>query len=206
MWGLNGMAHLYLSNNSDGIWAPRRLTDAEMSKRALIPGLLAREEVDHVLTTTEDGEVIVRSNEGTGYIRANSSTIHYEVEGEDPLKNGYSTEKFTNYESLVDGYEGKYPDALVQYSQIFKSKRTGDLLVTAKLGYDLRKRMEFPLHKATHGTNLRGQILVPFLTNIPLIDQKYRTVDVFPTIIDSINGKLLKNLKYEGVSLANKKE
>ena len=197
--------HLYLSDNSDGIWSPRRLTDTEMSNRAIIPGLLSREEVDHVLTTTEDGEIIVRSSKGVGYIRANSSTIHYEVEGEDPLKYGFSTEKFTDYESLVQTYDGTYPDALVQYSQIFNSKRTGDIIVTAKLGYDLRKRMEFPLHKATHGTNLRGQILVPFLTNIPIIDRKYRTIDVFPTIIDSIDGKSLKKLKYEGVSLVNRK-
>ncbi|MHA1911446.1 MAG: alkaline phosphatase family protein [Candidatus Kariarchaeaceae archaeon] len=201
----NGMAHLYLSDNMSGEWSPRRLTDTEMIDRAIIPSLLMRKEVDHILTTNEDREVIVRNNKGIGYIRNNGSTISYEVEGEDPLGYGFSSEKFTDYESLVDTYDGSYPDVLVQYSQIFNSKRTGDIIVTAKLGYDLRKRMEFPLHKATHGNNLRGQILVPFLTNIPISEGRYRTVDVFPTIIDSIDGSRLKNLKYEGRSLVNRK-
>jgi hypothetical protein len=200
----NGMAHLYLSDNLAGEWSPKRLVDSEMMNRAIIPGLLMREEVDHVLTTNDDGDVIVRNNKGTGYIRNNGSTIHYEVEGEDPLRYSFTSEKFTDYESLAQTYDGPYPDVLVQYSQIFNSKRTGDILVTSKLGYDLRKKLEFPLHKATHGNNLRGQILVPFLTNIPISEGRHRTVDVFPTIIDSIDGSRLKDLKYEGRSLVNR--
>jgi len=202
----NGMAHLYLSDTLKGEWSPNRLVDSEMINRSIIPHLLRRKEVDHILTTNEDGEVIVRSSKGTGYIRKDGSTIHYEVEGEDPLRYGYTSEKFADYESLVQTYDGSYPDVLIQYTQIFDSKRTGDILVTAKLGYDLRKRMEFPLHKATHGNNLRGQILVPFLTNIPISEGKYRTVDVFPTIIDSIDGSRLNGLKYDGRSLINRNE
>ncbi|MCG3217449.1 MAG: alkaline phosphatase family protein [Candidatus Heimdallarchaeota archaeon] len=201
----NGMAHLYLSDNMDGKWSPNRLADSEMINRAIIPSLLRRQEVDHVLTTNESGEILVRNNKGTGYIRKDGSTIHYEVEGEDPLRYDFSSEKFTDYESLTQTYDGPYPDVLVQYSQIFDSKRTGDIIVTAKLGYDLRKRMEFPLHKATHGNNLRGQILVPLLTNIPISEGKYRTIDVFPTIIDSVDGSRLKGLKYEGRSLVSRK-
>ena len=46
---------------------------------------------------------------------------------------------------------------------IFDSSRTGDIVITAEPGYDLR-RWEFPEHKASHGSDCDDHYKVPIFS------------------------------------------
>ena len=72
---------------------------------------------------------------------------------------------------------------LSQLWQIFKSERTGDLVLSAESGYDLRARYEIPEHHATHGALIAEHLHIPLATNYPIAEQCIRSVDVFPTVL-----------------------
>ena len=73
---------------------------------------------------------------------------------------------------------------------MFQSKRTGDIVVTSKSGFDLRARYEWPEHHSSHGALTRDQMMVPMMSNRILArDGPMRTVDIFPTIANSLNLK-----------------
>ena len=76
-----------------------------------------------------------------------------------------------------------YPDSPAQLEQLFRSDRTGDLVVFAREGFDLRKRYEWPEHRSSHGSLHKSHMEVPICTNAPLASKWCRTIDVFPTIL-----------------------
>lgn len=51
-----------------------------------------------------------------------------------------------------------------QIDKTFLSSRAGDIIVTAEKGYDLRV-LEFPEHKASHGSLIDEHMKVPFISN-----------------------------------------
>ena len=104
-------------------------------------------------------------------------------EGLIPLGYGTFYENISYREALTQTYDTEYPDGLVQLWQIFKSDRTGDLVLSAQPGYDLRARYEYPEHRATHGALHEQQIVVPLAINVPIETEHIRTVDLFPTVL-----------------------
>jgi hypothetical protein len=110
--------------------------------------------------------------------------------GDDPL--GYADEPDTAA-LMADGefhsgdkwlrasWAGPHPDAIVQFCQIFKSQRCGDIIVLAKPGWDLMDEE----HIGSHGSIEREELVVPAILAGPGIANKRldyaRTVDIFPT-------------------------
>jgi hypothetical protein len=80
---------------------------------------------------------------------------------------------------------------------LFGSHRTGDLIVSAEPGTDLRLDWEFPEHKAGHGSLAADQMLCLAAINRPVAGPM-RAVDTFPMILehlghdipDGIDGRL----------------
>ncbi len=109
----------------------------------------------------------------------------------DPL--GYS--KSRKVRPLLDGRphssqawkkasaDEKYPDAVIQFSQIFHDGRAGDLFVTAKRGYGFRKSKA-----GNHGGAIKADMQVPLLIRGPAIKAgKYgviRSVDLYPLMLE----------------------
>ncbi len=104
-------------------------------------------------------------------------------------------------EALSNTYNTEYPDALLQIIQVLESPRTGDLVLSANHGYDLRARHEKPEHCSSHGALFRDHMIVPLVINTKLKKEHVRTVDVFPTILSLLGQPLPENL--DGVSLVN---
>ena len=48
-------------------------------------------------------------------------------------------------------WDADYPDAAYQLLDQFRSRRTGDLVVVGRPGYDFRAEWEIPEHRAGHG-------------------------------------------------------
>ena len=77
-----------------------------------------------------------------------------------------------------------YPDALVQIAQLFRTRRTGDLVISAAAGYDLRERFEWPHHFSSHGGLIRDHMLIPVASSVPLAEGPIRSADVATTVLD----------------------
>jgi arylsulfatase A-like enzyme len=102
-------------------------------------------------------------------------------------------------DALENSYNTEYPDAILQIVQLLESPRTGDLVLSAAHGYDLRAKHEKPEHRSSHGALFRDHMIVPFATNAKIKKEYMRTVDVFPTILSCLNQHVPENL--DGVSL-----
>ena len=82
-------------------------------------------------------------------------------------------------ESLARTEHEEWPDAPFALISLFASRRAGDLLVSARVGWDLRTDREWPAHHASHGALHRHHTVVPLLSSRPLDAAPRRTIDVF---------------------------
>ncbi len=87
---------------------------------------------------------------------------------------------------MVKKMSSLYPDADYQLSQIFKSSRSGDFILSAKKGFDLREKFEIPEHRSSHGSLIAEHMYVPLCLNKRVFQDLERTMDVFPLIKENI--------------------
>lgn len=180
----NGMAHIDVRRGS--AWGVEKATDEYLARHHthLMHALVERPEVALVATRSERGPVIVRSKDGMARIdETKDSKIDYSVLTSDPLGYDGIDGPMTADESLAATFDTKYPDGPVQLNQLFKSGRTGDIVVSAEIGFDLRDKHERPEHKSGHGALHAEHMLVPWFSSVPLPDAPLRTVDVYTAIL-----------------------
>lgn len=209
----NGMTHLYFKgdesdNGGDNrsISKPRkgwgeRLSFEQLSRMGVIQPLIELEGLALVAGQSEEGGIIVQNNAGVGKITCGDETFSYQFQGTDPLRYGVCYQNLSSRDALIQTYDSEYPDGLVQLWQIFQGDRTGDLVLSADPGYDLRARYEYPEHHATHGALNAEQMCVPLAINLPIETEFIRTVDLFPTVLsqfgrtvepNQIDGRILR--------------
>ena len=199
----NGMTHLYFKNNSDGKGWGKRTPFEKLHQIGVISSLLELEGLALVAGQSETGDIIVQSRTGHGRISchlqhtdggnsqsvtttfksADSLRFSYQFTGTDPLGYGVHYNNLSSREALRETYNSLYPDGIVQLWQIFKGERTGDLVLSAETGYDLRARYEVPEHRATHGALIAEHLHIPLATNYPIAEPCIRSVDIFPTVL-----------------------
>jgi hypothetical protein len=184
----NGMLHLYFQekgkgNGSNGWTGRTSFETLEEERGDLLRELIQQEAVDLVAGQSADGSIVVRSRRGQARIRKLEEKIRYQVEGSDPFGYDALPSEMTDRESLQRTFSSSYPDAPAQLLQIFRSSRTGDWVLSARKGYDLRRRFEHPEHRSSHGSLEKEHMLIPFFINTPLPEGPVRSVDVFPTLL-----------------------
>ena len=200
----NGMTHLYFKNSSNGNGWGERTPFERLHQMGIISALIELEGLGLIAGQSETGEIIVQSRTGQGRISCHSQDtdrenpqrvsttfkhadalrFSYKFTGIDPLGYGTHYKNLSSRETLRKTYNSSYPDGIVQLWQIFKSERTGDLVLSAESGYDLRARYEIPKHHATHGGLIAEHLHIPLATNYPIAEQYIRSVDVFPTVLN----------------------
>ena len=199
----NGMTHLYFKNSSGGKGWGARTPFEELQQTGIVSSLIELEGLGLVAGQSETGDIIVQSRMGEGRISCHSQNktrenpqgaattfksvdslrFSYRFTGTDPLGYGVHYENLSSREALRETYDTPYPDGIVQLWQIFKSERTGDLVLSAEKGYDLRARYEIPEHHATHGALIAEHLNIPLATNYPIAGPYIRSVDIFPTVL-----------------------
>jgi hypothetical protein len=176
----NAMAHVYLRGERG--WRDERCVEG------LARELSAEEAVDHV-ATREAGGVRVRSRRGEALLSwTGEGTVRCRTLDGDPFRYGAALggdgeASHTHGEWLDLTADSDYPDAPVQILQLFASRRTGDLVVSSRLGWDLRARYERPPHRGSHGSLHARHMRVPLWCSEPLAPGPYRSADVFPTLL-----------------------
>jgi hypothetical protein len=200
MVGGNGMGHIYLRG---GGWTEDETGDERLARMpGVIDDLLAEEAVDVVAWQPgDDGSVKVRSRRGTAVIRLTADQVTYVVDGTDPFGFPALPKLMSRREALRVTHGTEYPDGIVQIAQIFGSPRAGDLIVTARPGWDLRVRGEHHLHRSGHGSLHREHMLVPFASNHPIAQDVARSVDAYPTILKLLGESTPPGI--DGESLVN---
>ena len=199
----NGMTHLYFKNSSAEKGWGERTSFEKLYQKGGISSLIELEGLGLVAGQSETGDIIVQSRTGQGRISchlldtdhknsqrehttskcADSLRFSYQFTGIDPLGYGVHYKNLSSRETLRETYNTPYPDGIIQLWQIFNSERTGDLVLSAENGYDLRARYEVPEHRATHGALIAEHLHIPLATNYPIAEQYIRSVDVFPTVL-----------------------
>lgn len=176
----NAMAHVYLEPaRRERRWWPR-LTDRWA---ALADVLLERDSTDLLLLPHGVDRCEVRArNRGTAFIDRTGDRIAYRPATGDPLGIG-ELPPLDSMECHEATLAGHYPDALVQIAALAGAPRSGDIIISAARGWDLRARYEPIPHVSTHGALLREHMLVPLLTNHPVSLEPRRTVDVMPSAL-----------------------
>lgn len=183
----NAMTHLYFKGEKG--WKGR-LSWEQLSSRKdkIVEKLLEKSAVDIIAGMSESGDVVIKSRRGEARVSSPrsaslESTIRYKVISSDPFGYKNIPETLTDRQSLELTDKTDYPDAIMQLLQIFRSARTGDLVISASLGSDLRIRHEIHEHKSSHGGLHWEQMKVPFVTNAKLPEGPVRSVDIFPTAL-----------------------
>ena len=197
------MTHLYFKNSSAENGWGERIPFEKLYQMGVISSLIELEGLGFVAGQSETDGIIVQSRTGQGKISydsqdtdhgnsqnvansircADSLRFSYEFTGTDPLGYGVRYKNLSSRETLRETYDSSYPDGIVQLWQIFNAERTGDLVLSAESGYDLRARYEIPRHHATHGALIAEHMHIPLAMNYPIAAQCIRSVDVFPTVL-----------------------
>ena len=182
----NALANVYVA--SGGKWeAPLTGQRLRGEHGKLLKQLKSRDEIEFIAYREDGDQVAVDTAEGRGLIKLENAAYEYRWDGLDPLQLGLTHTNVPQDQALAQTVDSGFPDALEQLWHLFRSGRTGDIVVTAKPGYDLRARYEWPRHRSSHGALCRDQMFVPLLSNRPLDgDGPVRTVDIFATITQSL--------------------
>jgi hypothetical protein len=148
-----------------------------------VAALLREKAVALVAAESEAGGIWVASSEGAARLRTEGDLVTYEPGSGDPLLVGRSWTA-SSREWLEATWDGPFPDAPHNLIDQFRSRRSGDLLVIAREGYDFRARFEVPEHKAGHGSLIRAHMQTPVWSSHPISPAPLRTVDLFPAMLD----------------------
>lgn len=175
----NAMAHLYLEPaRRDRPWWPS--LSGQWS--SLADALLERPAIDLLLLPHDPDRCEVRSRRGAALVERVHSRIAYRPLTGDPLGLG-ALPPLDDVESHQASLASNYPDALLQIARLSGAPRSGDVIVSAAPGWDLRARFEPIPHVSTHGALHREHMLVPLLVNRPVARTPRRTADVMPSAL-----------------------
>src|SRR5262249_1268899 len=166
----NGMANVYLRGQTG--WA--ELPPAERC-RELATDLLRIEGVDSVAIRSHmKGRAELWTRRGVAEVGFSEDGLFARGPAFDRAFEGASP-----HEALAHSAGERWPAPAVALSALFASARTGDLLVSATEGFDLRTAREWPQHHASHGGLHRSHTVVPVRSSAPLPPGPLRTLDLF---------------------------
>jgi hypothetical protein len=179
----NAMAHVYVEpERRERPWWP----SLELRWESLVEGLLHRASVDLMLLPHSPTSCEIRSaSRGRAFVGCDGDVYFYRRTTGDPLGCG-SDIRGTADETHDALASSDYPDAIVQIVNLAGSSRSGDLIISASRGWDLRARYEPIPHRSAHGALHRDHMMVPLLMNRPPLRAPRRTTDIFASTLSAL--------------------
>lgn len=202
----NGSAMVYARPGESRLerWPVERLRRpaAFGSSGDLVLALLREPSIALVAGESESGGIWLGSENGAARIWARGDRITYQPLSGDPLQVGgpWSASPRAWLEATWDG---PFPDAAYNLIDQFRTRRSGDLVVVAREGYDFRARFEIPEHRAGHGSLTRAHMQTPAWSSHPIPPAPLRTVDLFPAMLDWLGVEVPEQIDGEAVWLPN---
>jgi hypothetical protein len=200
----NGSAMVYARPDEprEHRWPLERLRrpDAFGSDTDVIAALVQEPSVALVASEYGDGGVWVGSAQGSARLTRSAAGVTYQPLDGDPL--GIGSVRTATMRGWLDAtWDASYPDAVFHLMDQFRAKRTGDLVVVAREGYDFRERFEIPEHKAGHGSLIRAHMQTPVWASEAVPAVPLRTVDLFPAMLDWLEVEVPSGIDGEPVWL-----
>jgi len=172
------MAHLYVK--SDGSWSARTFFE-DVEQRGLVGALLEQDGIDIVAGRSLEGGIVVQSRRGRAHVHEDADgRITYLAKIGDPFGLSCVPQVIEAGRALDVTADSEYPDGILQALQLFRSVRTGDLVVSTHGDVVLGRAGN---STATHGSLVREHIVVPFLSSVPIGPGVVRTADVFAMVL-----------------------
>jgi hypothetical protein len=137
-----------------------------------------------VVATEGDAVIAFSGSARSRLVAVRDGFIAYDSTEGDALCLGSSAVRHER-EWLRASYHGAFPDAPMQLLQIFRSGRSGDLVVVAEPGADLRSAWEIPEHRSGHGS-LHGEHMRCLVAADRSWQAPLRTTDLFAIILDHL--------------------
>lgn len=143
-----------------------RKTQLEDTHGEVLSDLIGQKAIDFVIYRGDDGQqYLVRNNDGCAMISYEKGKLSYRIESADVLALGDEVESLDYNQVHEATFSTEYPDSLWQCHQLMQSPRSGDVVISAATGYDLRDFWEIPEHKGSHGSLHWEHMHIPILTN-----------------------------------------
>ena len=170
----NSMAHVYLGLDSrvrrpwpelDRYWTPR------------LEPVLSHPAIDLIATLKSESCIAVRRGSARAEIVVSPRGVSYRPVDGNPL--GVDA-----FEDLCDSaahertFETAYPDGVAQLARLLLAERSGDMVISAAPGWDLRRRYEPISHVSSHGALHGAHMLVPLVGSRRIAERPRRTVDL----------------------------
>jgi type I phosphodiesterase/nucleotide pyrophosphatase len=178
----NAMLHLYFKSKSG--WAGRMsFEEIQEAHSQIFKELFENPAVDLLISQDREGWFRVLSRKGEVKIKEEGREIIFANLQGNPLGLPETGGRFSRRQVLDLTAESSYPDSLMQVCQLFRSPRSGDLILSAAKGYDLRKRFEHPEHKSSHGAMHDEHMLIPLFSSVKMRRSFVRSADLFPSLM-----------------------
>jgi hypothetical protein len=178
----NSMAHVYLGLD-DRIRQPWSALQDRW--HAETEWLWTHPAVDLVAAQTSANVVAVWKQDQRGEICRTARGFSYRHVDGDPLG-------IDSFENLCDEavhdrtLATDYPDSVAQLAHLVLAPRSGDLVISATPGWDLRRQYEPIDHVSSHGALHAAHMLVPLVGNRRPQIRPRRTTDVFTTVAPAL--------------------
>lgn len=171
----NSMAHLYLGL---GATARKHWSELEPVWRQRLSFLWTHPGIDLIAMLQSESAVVVERGSERGAVQVARERFSYMPIAGNPL----GIDAFSGVcadEAHERTLGSTYPDSVVQLARLVTAERSGDLLISAAPGWDLRRRYEPIDHVSSHGALHAAHMLVPLTGSRPLPDRPRRTADLF---------------------------
>jgi hypothetical protein len=192
----NSMANVYL-RGPDG-WQERPDVERDGSREAeLCARLIGHQAIQHIIyrrvcedtnrachvIADKNGKLVIEAPAGRVLL---DMPVTLRVEGSNPLGPDARTGTLPPRDLDDPGHTSRFPDAVWQVLEFFRSTRAGDVIVCAKQGFDLRSRFEYQPHNGSHGCLDREHMLIPAAVNARWGAGSIRSVDLFPSLLNAL--------------------
>lgn len=175
------MANLYFKK--DASWDERNFFE-DVERKGVVGSLIERSEVDIVVGRSNEGGIIVQSSRGKARIIEDADGRITYLSKDDPFGYVRQGQVVDSSSELKNSWGSAYPDAIVQLLGLFRSKRAGDLVISAASGVSLLSASQDGTGKYTHGSLLSEHIMVPIISSVALNGGPMRSADIFSTVLD----------------------
>lgn len=188
-----GMANIYIK---DGDWSRFNFIE-KMISQGIVGELLEEDAVDILAGRSSKGGIVVMNRQGYANIVEDADgRISYSVAGADPFGYENIPANLSSAEVIRSTYDTKYPAGILQMAEIFRSPRAGDLVISARAGYNLRAGAA---PAVSRGALHADHAFVPMCVSEKVDSRDVRTVDVFPTVLRLLG--IVPTHKIDGRSL-----
>lgn len=176
----SSMAHMYVK--CEETWGERTFIE-DVERRGLVGALLEEDGVDIIAGRSVDGGIVIQSRRGRAHVLEDADgRITYITKGGDPFGYGPMPRVLDAAQVLDLSFASLYPDGIFEVLQLFRSRRTGDLVLSAASDVSLA---EHPV-LATSGSLAREHLMTPVFSSVPINGENLRSADVFAFILDML--------------------